>query len=40
MTDKYLLEHTPRLLDCFQTRRQFLSRFGTGFGMKIGRAHV
>ena len=26
-------EHTPHLPDFFQTRRQFLSRFGTGFGL-------
>jgi hypothetical protein len=28
----YLAEHTPRLEDLFQTRRQFLSRFGLGLG--------
>jgi hypothetical protein len=29
---KYLAEHTPRLEDFFQTRRQFLNRFGLGVG--------
>src|SRR5688572_21345596 len=29
---KYLAEHTPRLEDLFQTRRQFLNRFGMGMG--------
>jgi hypothetical protein len=28
----HLAEHTPRLEDLFQTRRQFLSRFGLGLG--------
>src|SRR5690349_20324294 len=29
---KYPAEHTPRLEDLFQTRRQFLNRFGLGLG--------
>ncbi len=29
---KYIADHTPRLADMFQTRRQFLNRFGMGFG--------
>jgi hypothetical protein len=33
MSNKYTLEHTPQLPDFFQTRRQFLNRFGTGFGL-------
>ena len=32
MNDKYLREHTPRLEDFFLSRRQFLHRFGMGFG--------
>ena len=29
---KYFTEHTPQLEDLFQTRRQFLNRFGLGLG--------
>lgn len=29
---KYFTEHTPKLEDLFQTRRQFLNRFGLGLG--------
>ncbi|MEW6303538.1 MAG: DUF1501 domain-containing protein [Verrucomicrobiota bacterium] len=32
MSDKYQSEHNPSLSDLFFTRRQFLNRFGTGFG--------
>ncbi|HSH92619.1 MAG TPA: DUF1501 domain-containing protein, partial [Roseimicrobium sp.] len=32
MTDKYTNEHAPRIEDLFSTRRQFLNRFGMGFG--------
>jgi hypothetical protein len=31
-TNKYIEEHSAKLEDCFQTRRQFLRRAGMGFG--------
>src|SRR5688572_12459710 len=32
MKDKYLSEHTPSMADFCVSRRQFLNRFGMGFG--------
>ncbi len=32
MIDNYINDHRPRLENQFQTRREFLNRFGTGFG--------
>jgi len=32
MIDNYVNDHRPRLENLFQTRREFLNRFGTGFG--------
>ena len=31
-TNKYIAEHTAKVEDLFQTRRQFLQRAGMGFG--------
>jgi hypothetical protein len=36
---KYLADHSLRMEDLFQTRRQFLNRFGMGLGA-LGSGHA